>query len=195
MILIDDSYSEYTGEKTDEYPGGCAVDATTDDGFDGTEYKARWHNDVIGAMHAVFVAAFGDINLVTNESDNVMDSDFLRALRQLIKEAADLAKVLRNVNAAETIFIWEDLDIIWSATKHYAAFADFAGKYKDYLPIKAWAENDGIHIYIRRFDGDGNVVEGTPAIKWNQKKWNSGFKWGQSDFVPVNIIVKEVFVE
>jgi len=194
MILIDDTYSEYTGPKTEEYPGGQAIDATTDDGFDGTEYKARWHNDVIGAMHAVFVAAFGDINLVTNNSDNVLDSDFLRALRQLIKEAADLAKVLRDIQGIETVLSWASLNITYSASKHYAAFADFNGKYKDYLPIKAWAESDGIHIYIRRVDGDGNIVEGTPALKWNQKKWGQ-FKWGQDIPVPVNIIVKEVFAE
>lgn len=194
MILIDETYSEFTGEKTADYPGGCAIDASTDEGFDGTEYKARWHNDVIGAMHAVFVAAFGDINKVTNRSDNVNDSDFLRALQQLMHVQADAARLLTDITGIETVLTWDELNIYWTKEKHFAAFANFAGKFEKYLPIKAWAEDDGIHIYIRRYDEDGNVIEGTPAMRWNTLSWG-GFKWGQNDFVPVNIIVKEVFTE
>ncbi len=193
MILIDDTYSEYTGPKTEDYPGGQAVDASTDEGFDGTEYKARWHNDVIGAFHAVFVAAFGDINRVTNRPDNVRDSDFLRALQQLMHVQADAARLLTDIIGAETVLSWESLNIYWTPEKHFAAFANFAGKFKDYLPIKSWAEDDGIHIYIRRVE-DGVIIDGTPALKWNTKKWGE-FKWGQDVAVPVNIIVKEVFTE
>ncbi|MBR1913149.1 MAG: hypothetical protein IJ828_12480 [Treponema sp.] len=192
MILIDATYSEYTGGKTPEYPGGCAKDASTDEGFDGTEYKARWHNDVIGAMHAVFVAAFGDINRVTNRPDNVLDSDFLRAIKQLTKVQADVARVVKNINGAETILTWSELNVFYSEERHFAAFASFNGKYKEFLPVKAWAEEDGVHVYIRYQDADGNVIDGTPVIKWNTGKWGT-YKWGQQTYMSTNIIVKEVF--
>jgi hypothetical protein len=192
MILIDKTYSEYTGPKTLDYPGGCAVDTSTDEGFDGTEYKARWHNDVIGAFHSVFVAAFGNINLVTNRPDNVRDSDFLRALLQLIKGAADAGKYRRDIHGAETVLPWSELDVYRTPGMKFGVFADFAGKYAEFLPIKAWAEDDGVHLYIRYMDSEGNIHEGTYAIRWNQKKWGT-YKWGQQDYMPVNIIVKEVF--
>ncbi len=192
MILIDGTYSEYTGPKTLDYPGGCAIDTSTDEGFDGTEYKARWHNDVIGAFHAVFVAAFGDINKVTNRPDNVRDSDFLRALMQRIKVQTDVAKKVLDVNGAETVVSWEELEALYFADRHYAAFAGFNGKFANFLPIRAWVESDGVHVFMRYQKADGTVVEGTPAVKWNTRKWGT-YKWGQQMFVSVNIIVKEVF--
>ncbi len=86
MIKIDSTYSNYYDDTDPNYPGGKAVDAATDEGIDGTPYKADWMNDVIGAFQALFIDAFGpgSINRITGHSEKVGDSDIVRAIHRII---------------------------------------------------------------------------------------------------------------
>ena len=80
MIKIDSTYSNYFDNTDPDYPGGKAIDAATDEGIDGTPYRAVWMNDIIGARQALWVAAFGDITGISGDADKVGASDVLTAI-------------------------------------------------------------------------------------------------------------------
>ena len=86
MIKIDQCYTDYREDTDPKYPGGKAVNATTTESTDGTPLRAEWMNDVNGALQALFIEAFGDINKVSGKPDNVQESDVLKAIKEIIKK-------------------------------------------------------------------------------------------------------------
>ena len=86
MIKIDHNYTDYRDDTDPKYPGGKAVNATTAESTDGTPLLADWMNDVNGALQAIFLEAFGDINKVSGKPDNVQESDVLKAIKEIIKK-------------------------------------------------------------------------------------------------------------
>ena len=86
MIKIDHDYTDYRDDTDPKYPGGKAVNATTAESTDGTPLLADWMNDVHGALQAIFLEAFGDINKVSGKPDNVQESDVLKAIKEIIKK-------------------------------------------------------------------------------------------------------------
>lgn len=86
MIKIDHNYTDYRDDTDPKYPGGKAVNATTVESTDGTPLLADWMNDINGALQAIFIEAFGDINKVSGKPDNVRESDVLKAIKEIIKK-------------------------------------------------------------------------------------------------------------
>ena len=82
MIKIDQNYTDYRDDTDPKYPGGKAVNATTTESTDGTPLRAEWMNDVNGALQALFIEAFGDINQVSGKPDNAQESDVLKAVKK-----------------------------------------------------------------------------------------------------------------
>lgn len=86
MIKIDQNYTDYRDDTDPKYPGGKAVNATTTESTDGTPLLADWMNDVNGALQAIFIEAFGNIDKVSGKPDNVQESDVLKAVKEIIKK-------------------------------------------------------------------------------------------------------------
>ena len=84
MIKIDQNYTDYRDDTDPKYPGGKAINATTAESTDGTPLLADWMNDINGALQAIFIEAFGDINKVSGKPDNVQESDVLNWLHKAI---------------------------------------------------------------------------------------------------------------
>lgn len=89
MIKIDENYTDYRDDTDPKYPGGKAVNATTSEGADGTPLLADWMNDINGALQAIFIGAFGDINKVSGKPDNVQESDVLKAIKKITQDYTD----------------------------------------------------------------------------------------------------------
>ena len=89
MIKIDQDYTDYRDDTDPKYPGGKAVNATTSESTDGTPLLADWMNDVNGALQAIFLEAFGDINKVSGKPDNVQESDVLKAIKKITQDYTD----------------------------------------------------------------------------------------------------------
>lgn len=89
MIKIDQNYTDYRDDTDPKYPGGKAVDATTSEGTDGTPLLADWMNDINGALQAIFIEAFGNINKVSGKPDNVRESDVLKAIKKITQDYTD----------------------------------------------------------------------------------------------------------
>jgi hypothetical protein len=83
MIRINSTYSDYYDNSDPGYPGGKAINTSTDDSEDGTPYKAEWMNDVLGFFQAAIVAAHGEFR-VSGKPDKVGESDILDALVKII---------------------------------------------------------------------------------------------------------------
>nr|DAD63711.1 MAG TPA: hypothetical protein [Caudoviricetes sp.] len=96
MIKIDRNYTDYRDDTDPKYPGGKAVNATTAEGTDGTPLLADWMNDINGALQALFLEAFGDINKVSGKPDNVQESDVLKAIKKITQDYTD------KINNAES---------------------------------------------------------------------------------------------
>ena len=95
MIKIDHNYTDYRDDTDPKYPGGKAVNATTAESTDGTPLLADWMNDINGALQAIFLEAFGDIEKVSGKPDNVQESDVLKAIKKITQEYTD------QINAVE----------------------------------------------------------------------------------------------
>lgn len=95
MIKIDHNYTDYRDDTDPKYPGGKAVNATTAESTDGTPLLADWMNDINGALQAIFIEAFGDIDKVSGKPDNVQESDVLKAIKKITQEYTD------QINAVE----------------------------------------------------------------------------------------------
>lgn len=78
MLKIDANYSDYRDDTdTENYPGGKAVATSTPLSIDGTPWLSSLFNDIMGARQALWVAAFGSIDGISNSADNVKKSDTL----------------------------------------------------------------------------------------------------------------------
>ena len=88
MIKFDQNYTDYRDDIDPKYPGGKAINATTVESTDGTPLLADWMNDINGALQAIFIEAFGDINKVSGKPDNVQESDVLKAIKKLLPKLA-----------------------------------------------------------------------------------------------------------
>ena len=95
MIKIDHNYTDYRDDTDPKYPGGKAVNATTAESTDGTPLLADWMNDVNGALQAIFIEAFGDIDKVSGKPDDVQESDVLKAIKKITQEYTN------QINAVE----------------------------------------------------------------------------------------------
>ena len=87
MIKIDVNYTDYRDDADPHYPGGKAIDAPTEESIEGTPIKAAWMNDINGFRQAAFVKAFGSMSGVNNKPDSTEESDTLKALEKLTKDA------------------------------------------------------------------------------------------------------------
>ncbi|MBQ9238048.1 MAG: hypothetical protein IJ191_01835 [Treponema sp.] len=190
MIRIDSTYSEYFDSSDEKYPYGKAVDASTEDSSDGTEYKVRWMNDVIGAFSALFYRAFGKTTRKPlNEPDNIERSDIADAVVQLIETASISQWHKIDVQSAETVIPWEELGKTYNTEKSYTIIATPNGNYTEFLPIGTEAKEDGVHIYIRRLV-DGTIADGTRQITWGTFVFGERL-FGEFETMTINLFVKE----
>lgn len=189
MIKIDSTYSNYFDNTDPAYPGGKAIDASTDEGVDGTPYRALWMNDMIGARQALFVAAFGDISGVSGNPDSIDDSDVLKAILQLIEKKLLGCFVRIETDEAEPLIPWADLNRVYNSNVTYLVYAVMADDTGDVLPIRTRVDADGLHLVIREIK-DGQVQKITRAVKWGSFKFGEK-KWGEAVPFKINIIIKE----
>ncbi len=122
MIKIDHNYTDYRDDTDPKYPGGKAVNATTTESTDGTPLLADWMNDVNGALQAIFLEAFGDIDKVSGKPDNVQESDVLKAIKEIIKKL-----LLENAFQYRGVVSKVDLDKIIDPGSYKVASNGYAG--------------------------------------------------------------------
>lgn len=105
MNRYDENYSVYFGTPSAEYPEGSAVDSTDEDKLDGTPLLAKFMNDVIGFMYAVFHGVYGNPKIpgetvtraISNEPDNATQSDVWDAIKKFVVDKIEaLAKVAKT---------------------------------------------------------------------------------------------------
>lgn len=94
MNKYDENYSVYFGTPSAEYPEGSAVDSTDEDKLDGTPLLAKFMNDVIGFMYAVFHGVYGNPKIpgqtvtraISNEPENATQSDVWDAIKKFVTD-------------------------------------------------------------------------------------------------------------
>lgn len=189
MIKIDSTYSNYYDDTDPNYPGGKAVDAATDEGIDGTPYKADWMNDVIGAFQALYVEAFGNITGITGLPDKVGNSDVVRAVQKMIDKASDKKFYQFEVNAASVVIPWGDFERTYNSEINYLVYAVLAEDNGDVLPIRTHVDSDGVHLTIREIK-DNKVQDIQRPVVWGSFVFGEK-KWAEACPFKVNIIIKE----
>ena len=191
MIRIDATYSDFFETPNEEYPWGSAKDASTPESTDGTPYKKRWRNDVIGMMQALFYRAFnGTARVPSNIPDNVKNSDIADAVERIIEKHLDNKWYQVTVKGEETIIPWGTFGRNYNEDTAYSIIAVPAGNYEEILPIGTDAKEDGIHIYVRRLT-DGQIKNGTRIVTWGSFVFGER-KFGESETMTINIIIKEM---
>ena len=112
MNKYDENYSVYFGTPSAEYPEGSAVDSTDEDKLDGTPLLAKFMNDVIGFMYAVFHGVYGNPKIpgqtvtrnISNKPDNATESDVWDAIKQLVTDkvatVSDALTAFKNTKGA-----------------------------------------------------------------------------------------------
>lgn len=190
MLKMDSTYSQYYELNDPGYPGGKAVDASTDEGIDGTPYKADWMNDVIGAFQALFIDAFGpgSINQITGEPEKVGNSDIVRAIHRIINNEDTKKYYQKEVYDGDTLS-WSEFDKTFDKEKTYIVFATVVNSDGDLLPVRTIINSLGIKFVIREIV-DGKVQSAANSLKFGAFKFGEK-KWGESASFTVNIIIKE----
>lgn len=112
MNRYDENYSVYFGTPSAEYPEGSAVDSTDEDKLDGTPLLAKFMNDVIGFMYAVFHGVYGNPKIpgqtvtrnISNKPDNATESDVWDAIKQFVTDkvatVSDALTAFKNTKGA-----------------------------------------------------------------------------------------------
>ena len=83
MFKIDENYSDYYMNDPVKYPGGGAVNSSGVDAIDGTPWLAKIFNNCIGWMQALYIKAFGSLDGISNDAENVQTSDVVRAIEKI----------------------------------------------------------------------------------------------------------------
>ena len=89
MIQIDENYTDYRDDTDPKYPAGKAVNASNEEGVDGTPILANWMNDINGFRQAAFMAAFGGFAALSGVPDNAFKSDTLDAINKITQTYTD----------------------------------------------------------------------------------------------------------
>lgn len=112
MNKYDENYSVYFGTPNAEYPEGSAVDSTDEDKLDGTPLLAKFMNDVIGFMYAIFHGVYGNPKIpgqtvtrnISNKPDNATESDVWDAIKQFVTDkvatVSDALTAFKNTKGA-----------------------------------------------------------------------------------------------
>ena len=112
MIKIDVDYTDYRIDDDPNYPGGKAVDTTTEDSIDGTPYKARWMNDINGFRQALYIEAFGSLDSINNEPDHANESDSVKAIKKILSEKVDKTDLIGQIPKQPFASWFEDINNI-----------------------------------------------------------------------------------
>lgn len=107
MIKIDENYTDYRDDTDPQYPAGKAINASTEEGVDGTPILASLINDINGFRQATFMAAFGGFGTLSGVPDNAFKSDTLNAINKITQTYTD-KEILKEVegrinNDAQTL--------------------------------------------------------------------------------------------
>jgi hypothetical protein len=192
MFKIGAGYTEYYDPNDSHYPGGKAVPASGTDSMDGTNWRADWFNDLHGAKQAVYIAAFGSLEGISNKPDNAVDSDFLKALLKLIQDENKSQYFIKNIKGPETVIPLSELKITFDSEKRYFIYISPNGDFREFLPFGAELKESGLYIYSQRLI-NGQVVPGTRIKRWGDGgKWGDGGLWGEYGVMPINILIKEL---
>ena len=190
MFKIGPGYTEYYDLSDPQYPGGKAVNTSTPESMDGTNWLAEWFNDLHGGRQAVFIEAFGSLKDISGQPDNAEASDFLKALLKIIDDKIRNQFLVKEITGVETVIPLGEIGITFNANKKYAIFISPHGNFIEFLPFGAELLESGLHIYARRLI-DNKVTPGTRRRRWGQGKWGEG-TWGEYGSMPVNIMIKEL---
>lgn len=190
MIKMDSTYSQYYDITDPGYPGGKAVDASTDEGIDGTPYKADWMNDVIGAFQALWIDAFGNgsIDDISGVPEQVGNSDIVRAIKKIINNSDKEKYFQKEIYDGDTL-TWADFDKVYDRNKKYIVFATVVNADGDLLPARTIVNSLGIKFVIREIV-DGKVQSAANSLKFGTFNFGNK-KWGETASFTVNIIIKE----
>lgn len=176
MNKYDENYSVYFGTPSAEYPEGSAVDSTDEDKLDGTPLLAKFMNDVIGFMYAVFHGVYGNPKIpgqtvtraISNKPDNATESDVWDAIKQFVTDK------VATVSGALTAF---------KNTKGVAngiAPLDAGGKVAaTYLPSYV----DDVLEYANKASFPTSGEEGKIYVA---KDTNKSYRWSGSSYIELS---------
>ena len=86
MIKLDQDYSEFTDMSDEDYPEGKAIDASTEESFDGTPILARLINDLNSAHIAMYEKAYGNRLGISGKPDTQKSSQFADAVAKYVDD-------------------------------------------------------------------------------------------------------------
>ncbi|MGP1522661.1 MAG: hypothetical protein ACTTKC_05090 [Treponema sp.] len=172
MIKLDGGYSDYVATNDPKYPAGKAVDASSEEGVDGTPILARLINDINGFRQALFSAAFGDFSTLSNEPDNAQKSDTLNAINKITQDYTN-NKV--EAEAIERVRVdRENLDLANSFTSRSVeteAQARTQGDVGTMNSAKSYADDKVAVEEQERVRGDSNTLNS--AKQYTSQKFMS----------------------
>jgi len=150
MIRINSTYSDYYDGTDPGYPGGKAIDTSTNDSEDGTPYKSLWMNDVLGFFQAIIVKAYGAFR-VSGKPDKVGESDLLDAIIEIIHKRITAKVTPQSILEA----LWQvdgigsnlDADLFGGQPPEFYLSGAYAGYYiKEISGVKTVIPWQGLNI-------------------------------------------------
>jgi hypothetical protein len=189
VFKIDANYTDYRDDTDPNMPGGKAIPASNPQLFDGTPWRAPWFNQLHGFFQSLFIEAFGSLDSISGIPDVVGNSDSVKAILRLIERSFDDQYLIKNIIGKEFTIPLVELPFTYDDTKKYLIFISPNGDYPEFINFGAVLDDNGLHIYPRRFI-NGEIVPGTREKLWGQGLWGDGL-WGGYESMPINIIIKE----
>jgi hypothetical protein len=190
MFNINADYTDYRNDNDPDMPGGAAVPASNPQNFDGTPWRSLWFNHLHGFFQAIFIRAFGSLEDISGQPDNAVESDGLKAIKRIIEKKFEDQYLIRTISGETPVIPLSEIPIEYSQEKRYLIFVSPHGYYPEFLDFGAEIDEDGLHIYPRRFV-DGQIIPGTRQKTWGEGLWGDGI-WGGYGSMPINIIIREI---
>lgn len=174
MNKYDGTYSEHYRSPNADYPLGSAVDASTQDSFDGTPYKAAFFNDVIGFMQAAFFGAYGQNARVTGEPDNARKSDVWNAIKKYIADqGSGVSELIPDAASADNKLTDRNF-VVNLVDANAARYMGTFNNEEALANVEGVSNND--YALVRSADDAGNAVLDvytyTEADKGWKKEWS-----------------------
>lgn len=156
MNKYDGSYSEHYKSPNADYPLGSAVDASTQDSFDGTPYKAAFFNDVIGFMQAAFFGAYGQNARVTGEPETARKSDVWNAIKKYIADQGSGVSNLIPDTASESNKLTDRNFVVGLVNANTARYMGTFNNEEALANVEGVTNND--YALVNSVDAAGNAM-------------------------------------
>ena len=190
MNRYDSSYSAYYKEPDEDYPVGSAVNSTNEDSLDGTPILAKFFNDVIGFMQAVFFDVNGKDAQVSNTPETARKSDVWSSIKKFVGDSVDavrnaLQSAVDAINAlipaqASAENQLADKNFVNSSIATNTAY--FIGTFDSLDKLNAYSgdKTNNDYAFVKTTDAAGNTLYN--RYKWNGSQWLFEFSLNNSSF-------------